>query len=41
MMLALIGDEVFPHPNPPLPVHHLRVTGHGDKTVTLSGGFPV
>lgn len=40
MMLALIGDEVFPHPNPPLPVHHLRVTGHGDKTVTLSGGFP-
>ena len=40
MMLALIGDEIFPYPDPPLPVHHLRVVGHGDKTVTLSGKFP-
>ena len=31
MMLALIGDEVFPHPNPPLPVHH-PVTGHGERS---------
>lgn len=40
MMLALIGEEIFPHPNPPCPVHHLRVADSDAGSVTLSGEFP-
>ena len=38
-ILALIGEEIFDYPNPPLPIRHLYAEEDGD-TVILHGEFP-
>ena len=35
VILALIGDRVFPRPNPPLPIHHLYADDLGGRKVRL------
>lgn len=37
VMLGLIGDEIFPRPNPPLPIAHLLAEDLGGRTVRLTG----
>lgn len=36
-ILALIGDEIHPRPNPPLPIHHLYAHDAGENRVCLTG----
>ncbi len=38
-ILALIGEEIFTYPNPPLPIHHLYAEKDGDAVI-LRGDFP-
>ena len=38
-ILGLIGDEIYPRPNPPLPIHHLYADDLGERRVRLRG-FP-
>ena len=35
VILALIGDRIYPRPNPPLPIHHLYADDLGDRIVRL------
>lgn len=39
VILGLIGDEIYPRKNPPLPIHHLYADDLGDRKVKISG-FP-
>ena len=39
VILGLIGDEIFPRPNPPLPIHHLYAEDLGENRVRIFG-FP-
>ena len=36
-ILALVGDEIHPRPNPPLPIHHLYAEQGEGRTLTLTG----
>lgn len=38
-ILGLIGDEIHPRPNPPLPIHHLYADDLGERLVRIRG-FP-
>ena len=41
IILGVIGEEVFPQPNPPLPVRHLRLETCADPSeIYLRGDFP-
>ena len=37
VILGLIGGEIFPRPNPPLPIHHLYAEDLGGRRVRISG----
>ena len=37
VILGLIGDNISPRPNPPLPIHHLYAEDLGDRCIRLSG----
>lgn len=39
VILGLIGDEIHPRENPPLPIHHLYADDMGGRRVKISG-FP-
>lgn len=39
VILGLIGDEIFPRDNPPLPIHHLYADDLGENCVRIFG-FP-
>ena len=39
LILGLIGDEIYPRPNPPCPIHHLYAHDMGNRFVKLSN-FP-
>ena len=36
-ILALIGDEIHPRPNPPAPIHHLYAHDAGENRIQLTG----
>lgn len=35
LILGLIGDEIYPRPNPPCPIHHIKAEDLGDRKVRL------
>lgn len=37
VILALVGDEIHPRPNPPLPIHHLYAEKGENNTLILTG----
>ena len=39
VILGLIGDEIYPRENPPLPIHHLYAEDLGERKVRITG-FP-
>lgn len=41
IILSLIGEEIFPDPNPPMPIRHLRVDSDTDQRyIYLRGDIP-